>query len=83
MGFFDRKWRLRACRINAGYTQREVAELVGVSEVSVVCWENGKGTPKMIYAQKMSELYGVPLAYMDFTKEGNAIPLKDRKDEDL
>jgi DNA-binding XRE family transcriptional regulator len=83
MGFFDRKWRLCACRVNAGYTQREVAELLGVSEVSVINWENGKGTPKMIYAQKMSELYLVPLAYIDFSKEGNATPLKKRDPDEF
>jgi DNA-binding XRE family transcriptional regulator len=83
MSFFDRKWRLSACRVNAGYTQREVAKLVGVSEVTVIAWEGGKTVPDMNRAQKLSELYLVPLAYIDFSKEGNSIPLKDRKDEDL
>lgn len=83
MSFFDRKWRLCACRINAGYTQREVAKAVKVSEVTVIAWEGGKTVPDMDKAQKLSELYMVPLAYMDFSKEGNATPLKDRKDEDL
>lgn len=78
MTFFDRKWRLCACRINAGYTQKEVAELVGVCEKTVVGWEAGTVLIKMITAQKLSELYQVPLAYMDFSKEGNAVPLRDR-----
>ena len=79
MNFFERKWRLRACRVNAGYTQREVAQSIGVAEKSVLDWENGYSTPSMEKAQKLSELYMVPLAYMDFSKEGNATPLKDRK----
>lgn len=80
--FFNRKWRLSACRVNAGYTQKEVAKLVGVSEKTVVDWESGKTAPKMESAQKLSELFLVPLAYMDFTKDGNRVPLKDRKLED-
>jgi len=83
MSFFDRKWRLRACRVNAGYSQREVAQAVGVAEKTVIDWEMGYTTPKMALAQKLSELYMVPLAYIDFSKEGNSTPLKDRKVEDL
>lgn len=79
MNYFDRKWRLSACRVNAGYTQREVAEIIGVSEKAVIEWEAGRTSPRMEKAQKLSELYMMPLAYMDFSKEGNKIPLKDRE----
>lgn len=78
MSYFDMKWRLCACRANAGYTQKEVAEFIGVSELTIIHWENGDTAPKMDYAQKLSELYRVPLAYMDFSKEGNKLPLKER-----
>lgn len=78
MGYFDMKWRLCACRLQAGYTQKEVANLIGVSEKTIVDWEAGHTAPKMEKAQKLSELYGIPLAYMDFSKEGNATPFKDR-----
>lgn len=79
MGYFDRKWRLCACRINAGYTQKEVAGKIGVSEQTIIKWEAGETAPKMEFAQKLSELYAVPLAYMDFSKEGNATPLRERE----
>lgn len=78
MSFFDMKWRLRACRENAGYTQREVAQILGVCETTFSNWECGRAIPSMEKALRLSELYRVPLAYMDFTKEGNAVPLKDR-----
>lgn len=81
MSYFDRKWRLCACRINAGYTQREASELIGVSEKTIIEWEAGRISPSMDKAQKLSELYKMPLAYMDFSKEGNKIPLKDRAEE--
>lgn len=78
MSYFERKWRLCACRVNAGYTQREVANILGVAEVTVVHWEAGLTSPTMDTAQKLSELYVMPLAYMDFTKEGNKTPIRDR-----
>lgn len=78
MNYFDMKWRLGACRVNAGYTQKEVAKKLGVMECTVVSWENGKTSPKTDYAQQLSELYGIPLAYMDFSKEGNKIPFRER-----
>ena len=78
MSYFDRKWRLSACRVNAGYKQTEVAEAIGVSEATIISWEAGYTSPNMDRAQMLSELYMVPMAYMDFSKEGNSTPLKDR-----
>lgn len=81
MGFFEMKWRLVACRVQNGYTQREASELVEVSEKTLVSWESGKTAPSMEKAQKLSEVYGIPLAYIDFSKAGNRTPLKDREKE--
>lgn len=81
MSYFDRKWRLCACRINAGYSQKEVADIIGVNVRTIVEWEAGRVTPKMDNAQRLSELYKMPLAYMDFSKEGNRVPLRDRVED--
>ena len=81
MGFFEMKWRLVSCRAQSGYTQKEASKRLGVSEKTLICWENGLTTPKMDKAQRISELYGIPLAYIDFTKEGNKYGLKDRVKE--
>ncbi len=72
MSFFARKWKLRACREQAGYTQQELAKIMGVCEVTIVNWETGKTSPSMKVAQKLSELYKMPLANIDFSKEGNS-----------
>lgn len=32
-------------------------------------------------AQELSDLYGIPLAYMDFSKAGNSTPLRERESE--
>jgi len=78
MNYFDMKWRLCACRVQAGYTQKEVAEILGVCEKTIIDWETGRSHIKMKRAQQLSELYLIPLAYMDFSREGNKIPIKDR-----
>ena len=80
MSYFDMKWRLCACRVQAGYTQAEAAELIGVSEVTIIKWEAGTTSPKAEMAQRLSELYGIPMAYMEFSKEGNATPLRKREE---
>lgn len=81
MGYFDMKWRLCACRVNAGYTQKEVSEIIGVSEKTIIDWESGKTALKAERAQTLSELYRIPLAYMDFSKEGNSTPIRERIEE--
>lgn len=68
MNYFEMKWRLSACRIQAGYSQAEVAEILGCSDKTIVSWETGKTAPKMEKAQELSDLYGIPLAYMDFQR---------------
>ena len=47
----------------------------------IVSWETGKTAPKMEKAQELSDLYGIPLAYMDFSKVGNSTPLRERESE--
>lgn len=47
----------------------------------IVSWETGKTAPKMEKAQELSDLYGIPLAYMDFSKAGNSTPLRERESE--
>ncbi len=43
------KIRLEAARVNAGLTQEELAEKMGVSRQSVIDWENGKREMKPAY----------------------------------
>lgn len=81
MSFFEMKWRLAACRVQAGYTQKEVAKLVGVVEQTIIRWEQGASAPNMEQAQRLSEIYQIPLAYMDWSREGNSTPLRDRVPE--
>ena len=36
MNYFEMKWRLSACRIQAGYSQAEVAEILGCSDKTII-----------------------------------------------
>lgn len=67
----DIKWNLRACRVQAGLSQNAVAEAIGVKLDAVEGWENGTLSPTMDQGLALSELYQIPLAFMDFTRENN------------
>ncbi len=50
---------LRAARVNAGYTQMEAANKIGVSKESISNWERGKSYPDVPQLKKIEELYKV------------------------
>lgn len=52
---------LKAARVNAGYTQGEIAERMGVSNVTISNWEKGKKYPTLIQADALVRLYGITL----------------------
>lgn len=49
---------IRAYRERRGYTQRELAGVVGVSEVTVFQWENGSRTPSSRILPALSSALG-------------------------
>lgn len=50
---------LKAARVNAGLTQKEVADHVGMSKNTIASYEAYETKPDVLTAQKMAELYGV------------------------
>jgi DNA-binding XRE family transcriptional regulator len=50
---------LKAARVNAGYTQKEVGDYVGKSKNTIASYESYETQPDVLTAQKMAELYGV------------------------
>ena len=40
-----KKWSLKACRVNEKLSREEVAQRLGISVVTVISHENGKGIP--------------------------------------
>lgn len=53
------KLTLKAARVNAGLTQREVAEKLKISNKTVCAWETGATIPNVQQVDSMCELYGV------------------------
>ena len=53
--------RLRDCRINKGYTQKELSRMVGVSEVTVSNWERGTKSPTLPALISISNALGESL----------------------
>ena len=57
----DYKISLKAARVNAGMTQSEVAEVMGVALSTVVSWEKGHHQPSTRTVVKLAELYKIPI----------------------
>ena len=53
-----------AARMNAGKTQKQLAKECGVSESTVVNWENGKSYPHIKRLPLLEKAYGIPLDYV-------------------
>lgn len=62
---------LEAVRVNAKKTQKEWAELLGVSNTTVVNWEKGSTEPSLSQLRKMSELSGVPMDFIFVPDKSN------------
>lgn len=58
------KISLEAARVNAKLTQKELAKILGVSNVTVVNWESGKTEPSASQLRRISELSGIPLDFI-------------------
>ena len=53
------KISLEAARVNAKLTQKELAEILGVSNATIVNWEKGNSEPNLSQLRKISELSGI------------------------
>lgn len=51
---------LKAARVNAGLTQKKAAEMLGISEYTLINYEKGKSSPDVHVLKKIENLYGVP-----------------------
>lgn len=65
------KISLRAARINAGYSQKEAALRIGVSNKTLGNWENGITFPPADRISAICELYGVSYDNLNFLPNGS------------
>lgn len=57
---------LKAARVNAGYTQKQVIEILGISNGTLVNWERGTTQPNATYINEMCKLYGRKIEELNF-----------------
>ena len=67
------KITLKAARVNAGYTQKGAAIMLGVSNKTLCSWENGMTVPNIQQVDTMCDLYGVAYDNLIFSPNN---PLK-------
>lgn len=60
------KIKLSAARKNAGYSQKEAAKALEISNTTLCNWEKGKSFPKQPMIEKLCALYGVSYDVIDF-----------------
>lgn len=60
------KISLKAARVNAGLSQKEVAKILEISNTTVTNWENGKSYPSAEKIDKLCKLYGISYDAINF-----------------
>ena len=65
------KITLEAARVNAGLTQKELAELMGVSNKTVCSWEKGITFPSADKIDALCDVLGVPYDCINFLPNGS------------
>lgn len=50
---------MKAARVNAGLTQKQAADLLKVSNVTIIKWEKGITYPRIDQFQELAAAYGV------------------------
>lgn len=50
---------LKAARVNADLTQKEVAEKLEISQSALCSWESGRVCPRFDYVLRLCELYKI------------------------
>lgn len=50
---------LKAARVNAGYSQKEAAEKLSISNATLCEWEKGNTFPNVQQVEKICALYGL------------------------
>ena len=53
---------MRRLRKDAGLTQQEAADRIGVGQSTVAMWETGNCLPRMNLLKKIAEVYGCKMA---------------------
>lgn len=61
-----KKITLSAARVNAGYSQKQAAKLLDISNKTLCNWEKGNTFPEQPMIEKLCNLYGVTYDMLNF-----------------
>ena len=67
------KIKLKAARVNAEMTQEDVSKALHRNKQTIVNWENGVTEIKVNDLIRLSELYGIPIEYLEVPKKKKEI----------
>lgn len=62
---------LKAARVNAGYTQAQAADVIGVTADVISNWERGLSYPNVPNIQKIEKAYNLPYSEIIFLPKNN------------
>lgn len=63
---------LKAARVNKGYTQKQAAKLLNVTEYTICSWERSKTYPNVLQIKNIERVYDVPFGQLIFLAKENA-----------
>lgn len=72
--------RLQELRKKEGYSQEQVAEMLGLSRQAVSKWESGQGKPEIDNIIKLTEIYRVSADYILSGTEKVSQPAPKKKE---
>ncbi|WP_175064691.1 helix-turn-helix transcriptional regulator [Streptococcus salivarius] len=64
------KENIKKARLDAGLTQLEVAEKLGVAQAQYARWENGGRNPKDETVEKLAEIFGTSFEFLKGRDDG-------------
>lgn len=56
--------RIKELRKQKGLTQQQLGDLIGITKVSICCYENGTRTPNLDTLLDMADIFGVDISYL-------------------
>ncbi len=72
--------RLQELRKQSGYSQEQVAEMLGLSRQAISKWESGQGKPEIDNIVKLTEIYNVSADYILLGTEKVSVPAPEKKE---